>query len=209
MRLVIPGSGLFMFLPQRTCLVFARNLRIGGRCLHVAGPIAMLAAEADFNTTLIRGHRQKSLVRPRVKQGRLPRLSTAGNAGFGRDVMSSVQIRDVRKSFGNFEVLHGVTIPIEDGAFVVLVGPSGCGKSTLLRMLAGLENITSGDDFDRRARRQQCPAEGARHRDGVPELCALSAYDGRRQYGILAQAARRQRGRDRPAASSAPPRFWI
>jgi multiple sugar transport system ATP-binding protein len=40
--------------------------------------------------------------------------------------------------------LHGVSIPIEDGAFVVLVGPSGCGKSTLLRMLAGLENITSG-----------------------------------------------------------------
>ena len=58
--------------------------------------------------------------------------------------MSSVQIRDVRKSFGGFEVLHGVSIPIEDGAFVVLVGPSGCGKSTLLRMLAGLENITSG-----------------------------------------------------------------
>src|SRR6266536_4848923 len=59
--------------------------------------------------------------------------------------MSSVQIRDVRKSFGNFEVLHGVSIPIEDGEFVVLVGPSGCGKSTLLRMLAGLENITSGE----------------------------------------------------------------
>src|SRR5437588_11035022 len=61
--------------------------------------------------------------------------------------MSSVQIRDVRKSFGNFEVLHGVTIPIEDGAFVVLVGPSGCGKTTLLRMLAGLEDITSGELF--------------------------------------------------------------
>src|SRR6186713_2061325 len=59
--------------------------------------------------------------------------------------MSSVQIRDVRKSFGNFEVLHGVSIPIEDGEFVVLVGPSGCGKSTLLRMLAGLENISSGE----------------------------------------------------------------
>ena len=58
--------------------------------------------------------------------------------------MASVQIHDVRKSFGGFEVLHGVTVPIEDGAFVVLVGPSGCGKSTLLRMLAGLENITSG-----------------------------------------------------------------
>src|ERR1043165_945316 len=58
--------------------------------------------------------------------------------------MASVQINDVRKSFGGFEVLHGVTVPIEDGAFVVLVGPSGCGKSTLLRMLAGMENITSG-----------------------------------------------------------------
>src|SRR3974390_2896595 len=58
--------------------------------------------------------------------------------------MSSVHIRDGGKSFGSFEVLHGVTIPIEDGEFVVLVGPSGCGKSTLLRMLAGLENITAG-----------------------------------------------------------------
>src|SRR5881398_4247355 len=58
--------------------------------------------------------------------------------------MSSVQIRDVRKSFGGFEVLHGVSIPIEDGAFMVLVGPSGCGKSTLLRMLAGLEDIGGG-----------------------------------------------------------------
>ena len=58
--------------------------------------------------------------------------------------MASVQINDVRKSFGGFEVLHGVSVSIEDGAFVVLVGPSGCGKSTLLRMLAGLENITSG-----------------------------------------------------------------
>jgi multiple sugar transport system ATP-binding protein len=58
--------------------------------------------------------------------------------------MASVRIQDVRKSFGGLEVLHGVTIPIEDGEFVVLVGPSGCGKSTLLRMLAGLENITSG-----------------------------------------------------------------
>ena len=58
--------------------------------------------------------------------------------------MASVQIQDVRKSFGSLEVLHDVTILIEDGEFVVLVGPSGCGKSTLLRMLAGLENITGG-----------------------------------------------------------------
>ncbi len=59
--------------------------------------------------------------------------------------MASVDIREVRKSFGDVEVLHGVSVPISDGEFVVLVGPSGCGKSTLLRMLAGLENITGGE----------------------------------------------------------------
>ncbi|MBY0339042.1 MAG: sn-glycerol-3-phosphate ABC transporter ATP-binding protein UgpC [Acetobacteraceae bacterium] len=59
--------------------------------------------------------------------------------------MASVEIRDVRKNFGSTAVLHGVSVDIEDGEFVVLVGPSGCGKSTLLRMLAGLENITGGE----------------------------------------------------------------
>ncbi|MFQ3622853.1 MAG: sn-glycerol-3-phosphate ABC transporter ATP-binding protein UgpC [Acetobacteraceae bacterium] len=59
--------------------------------------------------------------------------------------MASVEIREVRKRFGSTEVLHGVSVDIADGEFVVLVGPSGCGKSTLLRMLAGLENITSGE----------------------------------------------------------------
>ena len=59
--------------------------------------------------------------------------------------MASVAIRDVRKSFGNAEILHGVSIDIDDGEFVTLVGPSGCGKSTLLRMIAGLEGITGGD----------------------------------------------------------------
>src|SRR5690242_10303367 len=59
--------------------------------------------------------------------------------------MATVEIRNVRKAFGSFEVLHGVSVDIADGEFVVLVGPSGCGKSTLLRMLAGLENITSGE----------------------------------------------------------------
>jgi len=59
--------------------------------------------------------------------------------------MATVEIRDVRKAFGPLEILHGVSVDIADGEFVVLVGPSGCGKSTLLRMLAGLENITSGE----------------------------------------------------------------
>src|SRR5262245_18402987 len=63
----------------------------------------------------------------------------------GRSPMASVAISDVRKAFGAVQVLHGVTIAIGDGEFVVLVGPSGCGKSTLLRMIAGLENITGGE----------------------------------------------------------------
>jgi multiple sugar transport system ATP-binding protein len=59
--------------------------------------------------------------------------------------MASVSIRDVRKRFGVTEVLHGVSVEIDDGEFVILVGPSGCGKSTLLRMIAGLENISDGE----------------------------------------------------------------
>jgi multiple sugar transport system ATP-binding protein len=59
--------------------------------------------------------------------------------------MASVSFRDIRKSYGKVEVLHGLGFDIADGEFVVLVGPSGCGKSTLLRMLAGLEDITGGD----------------------------------------------------------------
>ncbi|MBV9656007.1 MAG: sn-glycerol-3-phosphate ABC transporter ATP-binding protein UgpC [Acetobacteraceae bacterium] len=59
--------------------------------------------------------------------------------------MASVSLKQVRKTFGSTEVLHGVSVEIGDGEFVILVGPSGCGKSTLLRMIAGLENVTHGE----------------------------------------------------------------
>jgi multiple sugar transport system ATP-binding protein len=59
--------------------------------------------------------------------------------------MANVSIRDVRKRFGQTEVLRGVSVEIEDGEFVILVGPFGCGKSTLLCMIAGLENISAGE----------------------------------------------------------------
>ncbi|NNM71403.1 ABC transporter ATP-binding protein [Enterovirga aerilata] len=59
--------------------------------------------------------------------------------------MASVGIRDVQKAFGSTRVIHGVSVDIQDGEFVILVGPSGCGKSTLLRMIAGLENISGGE----------------------------------------------------------------
>ena len=59
--------------------------------------------------------------------------------------MAAVEIRNVEKYFGATHVIRGVNIEIEDGQFTVLVGPSGCGKSTLLRMIAGLEEIGSGE----------------------------------------------------------------
>ena len=100
--------------------------------------------------------------------------------------MGAVSINNVRKNYGNMEVLHGVSVDIADGEFVILVGPSGCGKSTLLRMIAGLEEITVGRHFDRRPRGQQPAAQGSRHCDGVPVLRALSAHDGRAEHGLFA-----------------------
>jgi len=59
--------------------------------------------------------------------------------------MATVELQNVRKSFGSTEVIHGIDVEIADGEFIVIVGPSGCGKSTLLRMVAGLETVTSGE----------------------------------------------------------------
>src|SRR5512138_3230134 len=75
-----------------------------------------------------------------VAQPRVPKDKRGNGGGY----MASVTIQGVKKRFGEVEVLHGVDIAIADGSFTVLVGPSGCGKSTLLRMIAGLENISSG-----------------------------------------------------------------
>jgi sn-glycerol 3-phosphate transport system ATP-binding protein len=60
--------------------------------------------------------------------------------------MAAVSLRDVRKSYtAELQVIHGVSMEIADGEFIVILGPSGCGKSTLLRMVAGLETISAGE----------------------------------------------------------------
>ncbi len=63
--------------------------------------------------------------------------------------MAKVELRNIRKTYGkgakSIDVIHGISVDIADGEFVVMVGPSGCGKSTLLRMVAGLEDISGGD----------------------------------------------------------------
>ncbi|MBD9373827.1 sn-glycerol-3-phosphate ABC transporter ATP-binding protein UgpC [Rhizobium sp. ARZ01] len=59
--------------------------------------------------------------------------------------MTGLVLKDIRKSYGAVDVIHGIDLDIKQGEFIVFVGPSGCGKSTLLRMIAGLEEITGGD----------------------------------------------------------------
>jgi multiple sugar transport system ATP-binding protein/alpha-glucoside transport system ATP-binding protein len=59
--------------------------------------------------------------------------------------MADLTLRQVKKSYGSLNILHGIDLDIKSGEFIVFVGPSGCGKSTLLRAIAGLEEITSGE----------------------------------------------------------------
>ena len=106
--------------------------------------------------------------------------------------MGGIRLEETTKVYPNgVKAIDDVTLDIRDGEFMVLVGPSGCGKSTLLRMIAGLEEVTEGRDPDRRPRRHRPPAARPRHRDGVPELRALPAHDGRGEPRLRAQAAPR------------------
>ena len=59
--------------------------------------------------------------------------------------MGSLQLKSITKSFGKVDVIKGIDLEVKDGEFVIFVGPSGCGKSTLLRIIAGLEDRTSGE----------------------------------------------------------------
>jgi len=59
--------------------------------------------------------------------------------------LATLELKNVKKAYGNVDVIHGIDLNIDSGDFCVFVGPSGCGKSTLLRMIAGLESITDGN----------------------------------------------------------------
>ncbi len=119
--------------------------------------------------------------------------------------MASVEIRDVRKAFGASQVLHGVSVDIADGEFVILVGPSGCGKSTLLRMIAGLEQITGGEiRIGDRVVNDVPPKE----RDIAMVFQNYALYPHMtvaRQHGLLAEAAQRAgQARSRSACNARP-----
>jgi multiple sugar transport system ATP-binding protein len=73
--------------------------------------------------------------------------------------MKHIVLDGLGKAFGNVEIFKDLDLEIEEGEFVVLVGPSGCGKSTLLRLIAGLEDITSGNLLMRDERVNNKPAK--------------------------------------------------
>src|SRR4051812_28114864 len=98
--------------------------------------------------------------------------------------VASVTFDGVSKVYDNgFRAVDDLDLQIRDGEFMVLVGPSGCGKTTALRMLAGLEEISDGELVIDNTVVNGRAAE-ARHRDGLPELRAVSAPDGLRQHGL-------------------------
>ena len=111
--------------------------------------------------------------------------------------MAHVVVKQLFKKYGELEVVHGIDFEIGDGEFVVLVGPSGCGKSTILRMIAGLETVTGGEIVINDRDRQRHAAARARHRHGVPGLCALSAHVRPPEPRLRPQDARRDARRHR------------
>ena len=115
--------------------------------------------------------------------------------------MAQVAIQNLNKKFDEVHAVKDVNLAIHDKEFMVLVGPSGCGKTTTLRMVAGLEIDHLGAHPDRRQGDQRIAADGSRHRDGVPELRALPAYERLRQHGLRPQDAEIRPRRHRPAGA--------
>ena len=127
---------------------------------------------------------------------RSPPVSTATCARSARTCMADIRLDHVNKLYpGDVKAVRTCQPHIRDGEFIILLGPSGCGKSTTLRMIAGLESISSGDLYiGERAGQRRRPAR-PRPRLRLPELRALSAYDGARQPQL------RPRLRQAPAAT--------
>ena len=92
--------------------------------------------------------------------------------------MASISLKNICKKYPNgFEAVKDFNMEIEDKEFIIFVGPSGCGKSTTLRMVAGLEDISSGELLIDGKLVNDVEPKGPGYCNGIPELCSLSAYD--------------------------------
>ena len=147
-------TGLLAFIGAWNEFLFALTFTSSNTTRTVPVAIALLSGATPVRDALGHhhggfGHRDRAADRARADlpaqdRGRPHRRRRQGLIG-GNARMAHLQLRDVRKSYGAVHVIKGVDLEIDDGEFMVFVGPSGCGKSTLLRLVAGLEDITSGD----------------------------------------------------------------
>ncbi len=112
--------------------------------------------------------------------------------------MAEIVLEHVNKSYPDGAMaVKDLNITIADGEFLILVGPSGCGKTTTLNMIAGLEDISSGELRIGGERVNEKAPQGPRYRDGVPVLCALPAYDGAPEHRLPADPGEDEESRDR------------
>ncbi len=143
-------TGLLAFISAWNEFLFALTFTSSGSQRTVPVAIALLSGSSQFEIPPGQHHggfrrRDGSPRHPRAHLPAADRIRSDGRRRKGLGTtMAELQLRDVRKSFGNFEVIKGVDMDIRPGEFMVFVGPSGCGKSTLLRLIAGLEEISSG-----------------------------------------------------------------
>ena len=92
--------------------------------------------------------------------------------------MASLSLKHINKVYPNgFEAVKDFNLEIEDKEFIIFVGPSGCGKSTTLRMIAGLEDISSGELRIGDKLVNDVEPKRQRYCDGIPELCVIPTYD--------------------------------
>ncbi|MEZ5267440.1 MAG: ATP-binding cassette domain-containing protein [Microthrixaceae bacterium] len=101
--------------------------------------------------------------------------------------MSGVTFDEVTKRFGDTTAVENMSLEVADGEFMVLLGPSGCGKSTALRMIAGLEEVSDGMLSIGNRVVNNIPPREARHRNGVPELCAVPPHVGTQEHRVTAR----------------------
>ena len=92
--------------------------------------------------------------------------------------MASLSLKHINKVYPNgFEAVKDFNLEIEDKEFIIFVGPSGCGKSTTLRMIAGLEDISSGELRIGDKLVNDVEPKDRDIGDGIPELCVIPTYD--------------------------------
>jgi len=138
-----------------------------------------------------------------AKPRRPASIPTSAHQDREHNLNATVTFENVSKRFGDVVAVDDLSLDIRDAEFMVLVGPSGCGKTTSLRMIAGLEEITSGVLARSANGSSTRSAEGPRHRHRCSRATPSTAYEHPRQPRVWPQAAARAQGPDRTRVKEA------